>query len=48
MLTQKINGRELVIRELGSITREVFEARLAEAEMRPGALIEVETREAVR
>ena len=41
-------GRDLVLRERGSITREVFEARLAEAGMLPGRLLEVETREAVR
>jgi len=41
-------GQDLVIRERGSITREVFEARLAEAGVKPAALIEVETREAVR
>ena len=44
----ELGGRDLVIRERGSITREVFEARLAEAGVRPGTLIEVQTREAVR
>jgi len=39
---------ELVIRERGSVTREVFEARLAEAGVRPRALLEVQSREAVR
>ena len=43
-----IAGQELVIRERGSITREVFEARLAEAGITPGPLFEVQTREAVR
>jgi aminoethylphosphonate catabolism LysR family transcriptional regulator len=43
-----LEGCELVIRERGSITREVFEARLAEAGVRPAALVEVQTREAVR
>ena len=43
-----IAGRDLVVRERGSITREVFETRLAEASVRPGTLIEVQTREAVR
>jgi LysR family transcriptional regulator, low CO2-responsive transcriptional regulator len=43
-----LEGCELVIRERGSITREVFETRLAEAGVRPGALVEVQTREAVR
>lgn len=45
---QELTGRELVIRERGSITREVFEARLAERGVRPGTLVEVQTREAVR
>ncbi len=39
---------DLVLRERGSITREVFEARLHEADVRPRALLEVQTREAVR
>jgi LysR family transcriptional regulator, low CO2-responsive transcriptional regulator len=43
-----VAGRDLVVRERGSITREVFETRLAEAGHRPGTLIEVQTREAVR
>jgi len=41
-------GRDIVIRERGSITREVFETRLAEAGVVPGSVIDVETREAVR
>ncbi len=41
-------GRDLIVRERGSITREVFETRLAEARVVPGSLIEVQTREAVR
>jgi LysR family transcriptional regulator, low CO2-responsive transcriptional regulator len=44
----QIDGCDLVIRERGSITREVFEARLAADGVRPGALFEVQTREAVR
>ena len=43
-----LNGRDIVIRERGSITREVFEVGLAAAKVVPGALIEVETREGVR
>jgi LysR family transcriptional regulator, low CO2-responsive transcriptional regulator len=45
---EALSGQDLVIRERGSITREVFEARLAEAGVKPGALVEVQTREAVR
>jgi aminoethylphosphonate catabolism LysR family transcriptional regulator len=41
-------GQDIVLRERGSITREVFEARLAEAGVKPGRLLEVQTREAVR
>jgi aminoethylphosphonate catabolism LysR family transcriptional regulator len=44
----ELAGRDLVLRERGSITREVFEESLAAADLRPGALIEVQTREAVR
>ncbi|HZS84055.1 MAG TPA: LysR substrate-binding domain-containing protein [Stellaceae bacterium] len=43
-----LGDADLVIRERGSITREVFEARLAEAGIRPRSLVEVQTREAVR
>ena len=41
-------GRDIVVRERGSITREVFETGLATARVVPGSLIEVQTREAVR
>ncbi|MGA0531627.1 LysR substrate-binding domain-containing protein [Hansschlegelia sp. KR7-227] len=41
-------GQDLVLRERGSVTREVFETRLAEAGVKPGHLLEVQTREAVR
>ncbi len=41
-------GRDIVVRERGSITREVFETGLAAARVVPGSLIEVQTREAVR
>lgn len=40
--------QDVVLRERGSVTREVFETRLAEASVRPGHLLEVQTREAVR
>lgn len=48
VLIEEINGRALVIRERGSITREVFEAALSEKGIRPGSVIEVQTREAVQ
>jgi len=41
-------GQDIVIRERGSITREVFEGGLAAAGVVPKSLIEVETREGVR
>ncbi|MBL8672610.1 MAG: LysR family transcriptional regulator [Alphaproteobacteria bacterium] len=41
-------GQEIVLRERGSTTREVFESTLAEAGVRPGSLIEIQTREGVR
>jgi aminoethylphosphonate catabolism LysR family transcriptional regulator len=44
----ELAGQPLVLRERGSVTREVFEEALAAARVTPGALIEVETREAVR
>ncbi|MGH7056443.1 MAG: LysR substrate-binding domain-containing protein [Acetobacteraceae bacterium] len=44
----ELAGSDLVLRERGSITREVFEARLADRAILPGRLLEVETREAVR
>jgi aminoethylphosphonate catabolism LysR family transcriptional regulator len=44
----ELAGRDLVLRERGSITREVFEESLVAADVRPGAIIEVQTREAVR
>jgi LysR family transcriptional regulator, low CO2-responsive transcriptional regulator len=43
-----LQGAEIVLRERGSITREVFERTLAERGVTPGALIEVQTREGVR
>src|SRR5258706_11671645 len=44
----ELAGRDIVVRERGSITREVFEARLAQAGVVSGSLIEVQTGEAVR
>ncbi len=41
-------GHDIVLRERGSITREVFEHTLAAAGVRPSAIVEVETREGVR
>jgi aminoethylphosphonate catabolism LysR family transcriptional regulator len=44
----ELTGRDIVVRERGSITREVFEERLAQAGVVPKSLTEVQTREAVR
>lgn len=41
-------GQDIVLRERGSITRETFEARLAETGIKPANLLEVQSREAVR
>ena len=41
-------GRDLVVREKGSITREVIEQRLEAAGIQPGQVFDVATREAVR
>ncbi|MDI1283641.1 MAG: LysR substrate-binding domain-containing protein [Reyranella sp.] len=43
-----LNGQELVLRERGSITREVLEQAMAAAEVRPSSIVEVQTREGVR
>ncbi len=43
-----LKDQELVLRERGSITREVFEETLAGAEVKPGAIIDIQTREGVR
>jgi LysR family transcriptional regulator, low CO2-responsive transcriptional regulator len=44
----ELQGCDIVIREPGSVTREVFEASLTQAGVRPGRLVEVQSREAVR
>ena len=41
-------GQELVLRERGSITREVLEQAMAAADIRPASIVEVQTREGVR
>lgn len=41
-------GQDIVLRERGSITREVFENRLSMAGVKPMNLLEVQSREAVR
>jgi aminoethylphosphonate catabolism LysR family transcriptional regulator len=43
-----LHDQDLVLRERGSITREVFEETLAAAAVKPGAIIEIQTREGVR
>ena len=41
-------GQDLVIRERGSITRELIQTRLTAAQIRPAQVLDVATREAVR
>jgi DNA-binding transcriptional LysR family regulator len=43
-----LSDQELALRERGSITREVLEQAMAAADIRPSAIIEVQTREGVR
>lgn len=43
-----LRDQELVLRERGSITREVLEQAMAAADIRPSAIVEVQTREGVR
>ena len=43
-----VAGQSLVLRERGSITREVLEQAMAAADVQPGAIVEVQTREGVR
>jgi len=44
----ELKDQELVLRERGSITREVFEQTLAGAAVKPAAIVDVQTREGVR
>jgi LysR family transcriptional regulator, low CO2-responsive transcriptional regulator len=43
-----LRDQELVLRERGSITREAIEQAMAAADIRPDAIVEVQTREGVR
>ena len=43
-----LNGQELVLRERGSITREVLEQAMAADDVRPRSIVEVQTREGGR
>lgn len=43
-----LGGQELVLRERGSITREVLEQAMAAADIKPASIVEVQTREGVR
>jgi LysR family transcriptional regulator, low CO2-responsive transcriptional regulator len=43
-----INDQDLVLRERGSITREVLEEAMAAADIKPRSIVEVQTREGVR
>jgi LysR family transcriptional regulator, low CO2-responsive transcriptional regulator len=43
-----LNDQDLVLRERGSITREVLEEAMAAADIKPRSIVEVQTREGVR
>jgi len=43
-----LGDQELVLRERGSITREVLEQAMAAADIRPGSIVDVQSREGVR
>jgi aminoethylphosphonate catabolism LysR family transcriptional regulator len=44
----ELAGQRLVLRELGSTTRAIFERAIAEAGIEPGEMLEIGSREAVR
>ena len=44
----ELNGQRLILREVGSTTRAVFERAMAEAEIKPDQVLEIGSREAVR
>lgn len=44
----ELDGQRLVLRETGSRTRALFEQAMAEAGVRPGSVVEIGSREAVR
>jgi DNA-binding transcriptional LysR family regulator len=48
VLLAALRDQELVLRERGSITREALEQAMAAADIRPSAIVEVQTREGVR
>jgi aminoethylphosphonate catabolism LysR family transcriptional regulator len=43
----ELGGQDLIVRERGSITREIIQTRLAAADIRPAQVLDVATREAV-
>jgi aminoethylphosphonate catabolism LysR family transcriptional regulator len=45
---QEVSGERLILREAASVTRQLFERALHEAGVRPGAVMQIESREAVR
>lgn len=44
----ELSGQRLVLREAGSVTRALFEHAMAQANLKPGAILEIGSREAVR
>ncbi len=45
---EELNGQRLILREVGSTTRAVFERAMAEAGIKPDQVLEIGSREAVR
>jgi DNA-binding transcriptional LysR family regulator len=45
---EELQGQRMVLREMGSATRRVFEEKLEEAGVRVRRVLEIESREAVR
>ncbi|MHA1600974.1 MAG: LysR substrate-binding domain-containing protein, partial [Alphaproteobacteria bacterium] len=44
----ELDGQRLVLREAGSVTRSLFEQAMAQADLKPGEVLEIGSREAVR
>ena len=44
----ELDGQRMVLREVGSVTRALFEAAMAQASVKPGDILETGSREAVR
>jgi len=45
---EEVGAQRMILREAASVTRQIFQAALAEANVRPQAVMQIESREAVR